>query len=146
VTSRARIAALLALAIAGCAGVGPGAAAPDATAQLAVDVYGFDAPSVATAPFSVSVERGERGPEIVAVGRAGEGFVAVPAGVLTLVVHLDPPERVGPFQLAAGAAARVRVLDDATAATPSRTWRLERGEEAVGRAFPPPETLPEPRR
>jgi hypothetical protein len=69
----------------------------------------------------------------------------VPAGLVTLLVHLDPPEQIGPFRLGPGQAARVRVVEGREAGRPARIWRIERGDEAVGRAFPPPETLPQER-
>jgi hypothetical protein len=103
--------------------------------------------AAAGAPFTVLDAGAAPGAaSVVAVGRSGDGFVSVPAGLLTLLVHVEPPERIGPFRLAPGASARVRLLDDRAAVPPVRTWRLERGDEAVGRAFPPPERLstPEP--
>ncbi|RIK89657.1 MAG: hypothetical protein DCC71_25880, partial [Proteobacteria bacterium] len=97
----------------------------------------------ASPPWTASSAQAGGEPALLAVGRAGGGFVPVPPGVVTLLVQLDPPERIGPFLLRAGDAARVRILEEATGAgAPVRTWRLERGDEAVGRAFPPPETLP----
>jgi hypothetical protein len=80
-------------------------------------------------------------PSPVARGRAGEGPVAVPAGLLTMVVELDPPETIGPFRVEAGSSARVRLLDYPQAHPPTRLWRVEREGEAVGQAFPPPETI-----
>jgi hypothetical protein len=79
---------------------------------------------------------------VVAEGRAGGGAVEVPPGLLTLLVHLDPPEQIGPFRLGPGESARVSVLESFEAGVPTRIWRIERGDEAVGRAFPPPDELP----
>jgi hypothetical protein len=124
--------------------IGP-AAAP---AQLAVDVYGAGPSAPAgEAPrpvaFRVLAADGDTDPgRVVAEGRTGEGAVSVPAGVVAIAVALDPPERVGPFRLEPGASAHVRILDTLDAALPSRIWRIERGDEAVGRAFPPPDELP----
>jgi hypothetical protein len=101
------------------------------------------APSAADTPvFSVTSSAPSEEAGIVAVGRVGEGAVAVPAGVVTLLVHLDPPEQIGPFRLAPGESARVRVLETGEGGRPARVWRIERGDEAVGRAFPPPDELP----
>jgi hypothetical protein len=83
--------------------------------------------------------------DVVAVGRAGDEAIPVPPGLMTLIVQLDPPETIGPFRLEPGSSARVRVLDAPGTQSPERTWRIERGNEAVGRAFPPPERLPTPR-
>jgi hypothetical protein len=126
--------------------------APDSAAAtpalLAVDVYGGSVPAPgATAPPAVAfrvlaAEDDAEAGRVVATGRTGEGAVSVPAGVVTLAVDLDPPERVGPFRLEPGDAARVRILDTFDAALPSRIWRIERGDEVVGRAFPPPDELP----
>jgi hypothetical protein len=80
-------------------------------------------------------------PAPVARGRSGEGPVEVPAGLLTMVVDLDPPETIGPFRVEPGSSARVRLLDYPQARPPTRIWRVEREGEAVSRAFPPPETL-----
>jgi hypothetical protein len=80
-------------------------------------------------------------PVPVARGRAGEGPVEVPAGLLTMVVELDPPETIGPFLVEPGSSARVRLLDYPEARPPTRLWRVEREGEAVGEAFPPPATL-----
>jgi len=80
-------------------------------------------------------------PAPVARGRAGEEPVAVPAGLITMVVELDPPEIIGPFRVEPGKSARVRMLDYPQARPPTRIWRVEREGEAVARAFPPPETL-----
>jgi hypothetical protein len=85
-------------------------------------------------------------PTPMARGRAGGGPVEVPAGLVTMVVELDPPETIGPFRVEPGKSAQVRLLDYPQARPPTRIWRVEREGEAVGRAFPPPETLPgEPR-
>jgi hypothetical protein len=116
------------------------AAAPACLAELLPSPALPRASASADAPFTVTSADTDRALEILAVGRAGDGFVPVPPGVVSLLVHLEPPERIGPFRLDPGDAARVRILDDRSA---GRTWRLERGEEAVGRAFPPPDTLPE---
>jgi hypothetical protein len=94
-----------------------------------------DAPS-----FSVATSAGAD--LVVAEGRAGAGAVEVPPGLLTLLVHLDPPEQIGPFRLGPGESARVSVLESIEAGVPTRIWRIERGDEAVGRAFPPPDELP----
>jgi hypothetical protein len=80
-------------------------------------------------------------PTPVARGRAGQGSVEVPAGLITMVVELDPPELIGPFRVEPGESARVRLLDYPRARPPARVWRVEREGEAVGRAFPPPESL-----
>lgn len=80
---------------------------------------------------------------VVATGRAGEGGIPVAPGVVTLTLQLDPPERIGPFRLEPGGATHVRVLETFDAAAPTRIWRIERGAEAVGRAFPPPDELPD---
>jgi hypothetical protein len=93
--------------------------------------------------FSVALDAAAD--EVVAEGRAGEGAVPVPPGLVTLLVHLDPPERIGPFRLAPGDAARVSVLESRESGVPRRVWRVERGDEAVGRAFPPPDELPQER-
>jgi hypothetical protein len=79
---------------------------------------------------------------VVAEGRAGAGAVEVPPGLVTLRVDLDPPEQIGPFRLGPGESARVSVLETLEGGAPSRIWRIERGDEAVGRAFPPPDELP----
>jgi hypothetical protein len=106
-------------------------------------------PSPRNAPppprFVIHALRGEAGqpdPSPVARGRAGEEPVEVPAGMLTMVVGLDPPEIIGPFRVEPGSSARVRLLDYPRARPPARIWRVEREGEAVGRAFPPPEALP----
>jgi hypothetical protein len=80
-------------------------------------------------------------PAPLARGRAGEGPVEVPAGLITMVVELDPPETIGPFRVEPGRAAHVRLLDYPQARLPTRIWRVEREGEAVGRAFPPPDAL-----
>jgi hypothetical protein len=59
-----------------------------------------------------------------------------------LRLDLDPPEQIGPFRLGPGESARVSVLETNEGGSPSRIWRIERGDEAVGRAFPPPDELP----
>ena len=79
-------------------------------------------------------------PAPVARGRAGEEPVEVPAGLITMVVELDPPEMIGPFRVESGKGARVRLLDYPQARPPARIWRVEREGEAVSSAFPPPET------
>jgi len=143
----------------------------DTPAQLAVEVYGGlepgardptpdrvelvvdltrsiapppDHPSDAPAPPFLVIAQPDPSlpPRVVAVGRAGGEAIPVPPGLVTLIVQLDPPETIGPFRLAPGGGARVRVLDAPGTASPERTWRIERGNEAVGRAFPPPEKLP----
>jgi hypothetical protein len=80
-------------------------------------------------------------PAPIARGRAGEGPVEVPAGLITMVVELDPPETIGPFRVEPGSAAHVRLLDYPGASLPTRIWRVEREGEAVSRAFPPPEAV-----
>jgi hypothetical protein len=90
--------------------------------------------------FSVATSASADG--VVAEGRAGAGAIEVPPGLLTLVVQLDPPEQIGPFRLDPGESARVSVLESVEGGVATRTWRLERGDEAVGRAFPPPDELP----
>jgi len=90
--------------------------------------------------FSVATSAGAD--LVVAEGRAGAGAVEVPPGLLTLLVHLDPPEQIGPFRLGPGESARVSVLESFESGVPTRIWRIERGDEAVGRAFPPPDELP----
>ena len=82
-----------------------------------------------------------RDPAPVARGRAGDGAVEVPAGLIEMVVDLDPPETVGPFRIEPGSSARVRLLDYPQTDPPARIWRVEREGEPVGRAFPPPEAL-----
>jgi len=77
----------------------------------------------------------------VARGRAGDGAVEVPAGMIEIVVDLDPPETVGPFRVEPGGSALVRLLDYPQTDPPARIWRVEREGEPVGRAFPPPEAL-----
>lgn len=85
---------------------------------------------------------GARGPSpkapVLATGETGGVPVTVPAGLVTVHVGLDPPEEVGPFMVRPGELARIRVLDAFDAALPTRVWRVERGVEPVGRAFPPP--------
>jgi hypothetical protein len=78
-------------------------------------------------------------PAPIARGRAGEQPVEVPAGLITMVVELDPPEMIGPFRVEPGKGARVRLLDYPQARPPTRIWRVEREGEAVSSAFPPPE-------
>jgi len=143
---------VISLAIAGLAVACAQHAAPiapnAAPARLAVDVYGASATGPgADAPtpvaFRVLAAGDDTNPSrVLAEGRTGEGAVSVPAGLVAIAVALDPPERVGPFRLEPGASARVRILDTLDAALPSRFWRIERGDEAVGRAFPPPDELP----
>ena len=94
----------------------------------------------ATPSFSVASSAGVD--RVVAEGRAGGGAVEVPPGLVTLTVHLDPPEQIGPFRLGPGESARVSVLESRESGVPTRIWRVERGGEAVGRAFPPPDQLP----
>jgi len=65
----------------------------------------------------------------------------VPAGMIEIVVDLDPPETVGPFRVEPGGSALVRLLDYPQTDPPARIWRVEREGEPVGRAFPPPEAL-----
>jgi hypothetical protein len=84
---------------------------------------------------------GVRAASPLALGRAGEEAVEVPAGLITMVVELEPPEVVGPFRAEPGSSVRVRLLDYPGASPPTRIWRVEREGEAVGRAFPPPEAL-----
>jgi len=94
------------------------------------------------AEFTVTAQEGAaEAARVVATGRAGEGSILLPPGVVTVTLHLDPPERIGPFRLDPGDSARVRVLETYDAAAPTRIWRIERGDEAVGRAFPPPDEL-----
>jgi hypothetical protein len=93
--------------------------------------------------FRVEQAGGEVGTApLLATGEAGGPPVSVPAGLVKLVVQLDPPEEIGPFRLAPGEAAQVSVLESRGAGRPTRIWRVERGGEAVGRAFPPPDELP----
>jgi hypothetical protein len=141
----ARSALGVALLLVACAR--PDATIPGEPAHLAVDVYGSAATSAsaAAAPavaFRVIAAGAPADAEHVLVeGRSGEDAVAVPAGVVVLAIALDPPERVGPFRLEPGETARVRILDTLDTAT-SRIWRIERGDEVVGRAFPPPDEFP----
>jgi hypothetical protein len=115
---------------------------PDAAASLAVDVYGGAATSPSAPPAAVAFRvLAADGEQILAEGRTGQNPVSVPSGVVILAVALDPLERVGPFRLHPGETARVRILDTIDAAT-SRIWRIERGDEVVGRAFPPPDEFP----
>ena len=65
----------------------------------------------------------------------------IPAGLIEMVVDLDPPETVGPFRVQPGRSALVRLLDYPHTDPPARIWRVEREGEPVGRAFPPPEAL-----
>lgn len=91
-------------------------------------------------PPAFRVERarsGSLGPRLLGVGHAGEGPVPVPPGLVTVVLDLDPPEEIGPFRLAPGEFARVRLLNAFDAALPTRIWRVERGMEPLSRAFPP---------
>jgi hypothetical protein len=81
-------------------------------------------------------------PALLGVGRAGEGAVDVAPGLVTVVVDLDPPEEVGPFEVGSGEFARIRLLEAYDAALPTRVWRVERGDEPVARAFPPAPSLP----
>jgi hypothetical protein len=106
------------------------------------------APRSATAPprfvIHANASRGEGlDPTPLARGRAGEGPVDVPAGLITMVVELDPPETIGPFRVEPGGTAHVRLLDYPQADPPTRIWRVEREGEPVGRAFPPPDALSE---
>ena len=125
----------------------PDAAPSGEPAQLAVDVYGSAATSASAAPppsvaFQVLAAGAPADAErVLGEGRTGAGAVAVAAGVVVLAIALDPPERVGPFRLDPGETARVRILDTLDTAT-SRIWRIERGDEVVGRAFPPPDEVP----
>jgi hypothetical protein len=135
----------VALLLAACAR--PDAKSAAEPARLAVDVYGSAATSAsAVAPTAVAFQVLSPGatPEddrVLAEGRTGGDAVPVPAGVVMLAVALDPPERIGPFRLDPGESARVRILDTLDTAT-SRIWRIERGDEVVGRAFPPPDDFP----
>jgi hypothetical protein len=91
-------------------------------------------------PPSFRVERARAGrgrPQVLGEGHAGEGAVTVPAGMVTVVLDLDPPEEIGPFRVGPGQFARVRLLDAFDAALPTRVWRVERGAEPLSRAFPP---------
>ncbi len=132
-----------------CAQHAPPTNSDAAPARLAVDVYGADLPArggAAPQPVAFHVLAADGDTDsgrVVAEGRTGEGAVSVPAGLVAIAVALDPPERVGPFRLEPGASAHVRILDTLDAALPSRIWRIERGDEPVGRAFPPPDELPE---
>jgi hypothetical protein len=91
-------------------------------------------------PPSFRVERARQGrgrPEVLGRGYAGEGPVKVAAGLVTVVLDLDPPEEIGPFRVEPGAFARVRLLNAFDAALPTRVWRVERGTGPLNRAFPP---------
>jgi hypothetical protein len=91
--------------------------------------------------YAVQARAKRPDPVPVAQGRAGEGAVEVPAGLIEMVVELDPPETVGPFRVEPGGSALVRLLDYPQTDPPARIWRVEREGEPVGRAFPPPEAL-----
>ncbi len=111
-----------------------------AAAQPSVSGAGFPArpPS-----FRVEAARtGEHPPRVLAEGFAGQGPVDVAPGLVTVVLDLKPPEEIGPFEVRPGEFARVRLLEAFDAALPTRVWRVERGDEPVARAFPPPSTLP----
>ncbi len=98
-------------------------------------------------PFQVHTGRAATAGDFsspLAVGRAGGTPVAVPPGLIALVIKLHPLEIVGPFQAPAGIQTTVRFLAFPQATPPVRTWRVERGEEAIARAFPPPVSLPPP--
>jgi Ca-activated chloride channel family protein len=106
-----------------------------------------EAPSAAAAAapaplrFEVSSARDARAPAgWTGAGQAGEGPLTVPPGLVTLQVQLDPPEEIGPIRVEPGEQVRVTLVDGGGPGL--RTWRVERGEEAVGRAFPPPDQLP----
>ncbi len=75
--------------------------------------------------------------ETLASGLADGTPVVVPAGALSVVADLDPPERIGPFRVAPGEQLTIRVLDFPMAQPPQRVWRVER----EGQRFDP--TLPE---
>jgi len=88
----------------------------------------------------VRARSGRERPKVLGEGNAGEGPVAVAAGMVTVVLDLDPPEEIGPFLLEPGEFARVRLLDSFDAAMPTRVWRVERGTQPLSRAFPPAAT------
>ena len=120
------------------------APAPECLAEIHPLPSAPPSPDAAAHP-AFRVERSGRGAgsaPVIATGDVGGPAVAVPAGLVRLVVQIDPPEEIGPFRLAPGESARVSVLESGGAGAPSRTWRVERGDEAVGRAFPPPDELP----
>lgn len=79
--------------------------------------------------------------ESLAAGRSGAGAVEVPAGDVAVVVDVTPPELVGPFRLAPGQQAVVRLMDFPAARPARRIWRVERADEPVAHAFPPPQTV-----
>jgi hypothetical protein len=74
---------------------------------------------------------------ILAEGRAGAEPVQVAPGLVELALDLEPPERIGPFQVAPGSRTRVRVLDYPRADPPTRIWRVEREGSTIGSSFPP---------
>ncbi|MGH0035519.1 MAG: vWA domain-containing protein [Myxococcota bacterium] len=95
--------------------------------------------------FRVERARAGRGrPELLGEGHAGEGPVMVAAGLVTVVLDLDPPEEIGPFLVEPGSFARVRLLNAFDAALPTRVWRVEKGVGPLIRAFPPSAAPPRP--
>jgi len=137
-----RFALGVALLLAACAR--PDAGIPGEPARLAVDVYATaaaSAPAAAPPAVAFQVIAPAEGDRVLIEGRTGADAVSVPAGLVMLAIALDPPERIGPFRLEPGETARVRILDTLDTAT-SRIWRIERGDEIVGRAFPPPDDFP----
>jgi hypothetical protein len=119
--------------------LGP-AAPPACLAELAPNprAAGPIAAGLASEPPGYLVLSADAAPDApaLAAGRAGAAAVGVPPGLVTLVVDLDPLERIGPFPLAAGERVQVRLLDFPMAMPPQRVWRIERAGERWDPSFP----------
>lgn len=116
------------------------AALPTCLAELGPDSGGDGpVPDWLNPPAPAFVVESRHDDALVTIaGRPGKKGVEVSPGLITVRIDLDPPEDVGPFRLGPGELALVRLLDFPGAVPPMRTWRVERGGEAVATAFPPP--------
>ena len=64
-------------------------------------------------------------PVVLVSGVSGEQTVTVPARMITVVIDLEPPERIGPFMAAPGKLTRIRLIDFPGVGPPVRAWKVE---------------------
>ncbi len=74
--------------------------------------------------FRVEAE-GDPEPRVLVQGVAGDPVTTLPPGAARIVLALDPPLVLGPFDLASGTLTRVRVVDLPRLGPGGRAWHVE---------------------
>jgi hypothetical protein len=74
--------------------------------------------------FRVEAEA-EPEPHVLLEGTAGDPVAALPPGPARVLLQLDPPLVLGPFDFASGTLTRVRVVDLPRLGPEGRAWRVE---------------------